>query len=101
MIDEEAIKYIFCTVKTDKKAVEDPLKIKSAGSQFCLWMKHVRKLVSDGEENAENTYYLNIQTAKKFDESVQDEKLGLEITEDGHVLSVMVDGKHIPASTYT
>ena len=101
IFDEEAIKYIFCTVKTDKKAVEDPLKIKSAGSQFCLWMKHVRKLVSDGEENAENTYYLNIQTAKKFDESVQDEKLGLEITEDGHVLSVMVDGKHIPASTYT
>jgi hypothetical protein len=92
--DAESMKFMFSIMQAEMKSVDNPLKIKIPGFQFCLWIKHVRKTENDA-------YYLNVQTAKKFDASVQDEKLGLELTAEGCVASVMVDGKHVPAETYS
>jgi hypothetical protein len=99
---QEFLKDKFQSLKEELKqrSVDNPYKVKTKEMSFCLWMKRVRKSETSPKEEDGDRYHLNIQESSKFDDGVQNDKLGLEINEEGLVMSVMVDGKSIPPAKH-
>ena len=100
--DPESLKLIFEYMKEEKRNSDNPLPVKISDSVYVLWVKRVRTApaataVRGGvAAEPETKFYLNIQDQTKFDECVQENKLGLEIDEEGRVVSVVTDGKQTP-----
>ena len=101
--DPESLKLIFEYLKEEKRNSDNPFQVKLSKTEvFVLWIKRVRTApaavaVRGGvAAEPETKFYLNIQDEKKFDECAQENKLGLEIDEEGRVTSAVCDGKEKP-----
>jgi hypothetical protein len=97
--DPESLKLIFDFMKEQAISVERPLTAETnEAGNFCLWIKTAVVLVKPAATRwagaqQETKIFLNIQTARSFAQTSQEDKLGLGIDEDGRVVSVMTDGQ--------